>query len=56
MTGGKATGGAFSKASFGVDDPEGGDATDLHDPDFWAKMLGEELRNAAVPIPDSIPR
>ena len=39
----KSTGGAFSKASFGVDEGgKDGEVTDLHDPDFWSKMLGEE--------------
>ena len=38
-SGGGSTGGAFSKASFGVDADDG---ADLDDPEFWTKMLGEE--------------
>ena len=34
------SGGVFSQASFRADDE--GEAMDLHDPDFWEKMLGAE--------------
>ena len=38
-----STGGAFSKATFGVGEGgEGECVADLDDPDFWSKMLGEE--------------
>ena len=39
--GGGSSGGAFAKASFGVEE-EGEATTDLDDPDFWSKMLGEQ--------------